>query len=207
MPSTDTDAGTLSRGLAGGAVVVSLLAAAVLLSPAPLADVFFAGIVLLSPLLAAVGAAGAWTGHTAVVWVAALLSVGLTLVGAMSVGLLFAPAALLLVGSAVAALGAGPDTEAREKLVANPPATRERVQKALFGAAAIVVGAAVVDVAALDRHLFGSCAQETLGCVVETTNWGLVGLTLLGFGAVAVGGWLLWRQVYVTRVLAGARAG
>jgi len=205
MPS-NVDPRTLSRALAALAVVAALLAAAVLLSPAPLADVFFAGIVLLSPLFAAVGAAGAWTDRTALVWVATLLSVGLTLVGVMSVGLLFAPAALLLLGSAVAARAAGPDRAARERIVADPPEPRERLQKALLGVASVVVGAVLVDVAALDRDLFGSCAQETLGCVLETTNWGLVGLTLLGFGAVAVGGWLLWRQVYVTRLLARARA-
>ncbi|MBP1987346.1 hypothetical protein [Halolamina salifodinae] len=188
MLSTNTDAGTLSRGLAGGAVLAALLASAVLLFPQPPADVFFTGIVLLCPLFAVVGAAGAWTGHTALVWVAALLSVGLTLAGAMSVGLLFAPAALLLLGSAVAAQAAGPDTAAQESLLADPPEARERAQKALLGVAGIVVGAAAVDAAALDRDLFGSCAQETLGCVLQTTNWGLVGLTLLGFGAVAGGG-------------------
>lgn len=196
-----------SRLLSAAAVVAALLASAVLLAPTPLADVFFAGIVLLSPLFAVVGAVGAWTNRAALVWVAALLSVGLTLVGAMSVGLLFAPAALLLLGSAVAAQAAGPDSARRERLLADPPEPRERAQKALLGVASVVVGAAVVDAAALDRQLFGSCAQETLACALETTNWGLVALTLLGFGAVAVGGWLLWRQVYVTRLLAGARAG
>lgn len=207
MPSTNTDAGTLSRALAGVAVLAALLTSAVLLFPEPLADVFFTGIVLLSPLFAVVGAVGAWTERAALVWVAALLSVGLTLAGAMSVGLLFAPAALLLLGSAVAARATGPDTAARERLVADPPEARERLQKALLGVAGIVGGAAAVDAAAFDRDLFGSCAQETLGCVMRTTNWGLVGLTLLGFGAIAGGAWLLWRQVYVTRVLAGARAG
>lgn len=207
MPSTHTDARPLSRALAALAVLAALLASTALLLPDPLTDVFFAGIVLLNPLFAAVGALGAWTERTALVWVAALLSVGLSLVGMLSVGLFFAPTALLLLGSAVAAQVAGPREEVHERIVADPPTIRGRLAKAVAGVAVAVVGAAVVDAAAFDRELFGSCARETLACAVATTNWPAVGLTLFGLGAVAGGLWLLWKQAYVTRVLVGARTG
>lgn len=195
-----------SRLLAASAVVAAVLAAAALLLPAPLTDVFFAGIVLTSVLFAVIGAAGAWTDRTALVWVAALLSVGLSLAGAMSIGLFLAPAALLLLGSAVAAQAAGPREGVRERVVADPPSARERLLKALAGGVSVGVGAGLVDAGAFDRELFGSCTQETLACALETTNWGAVGLTLLGFGAVAVGGWLVWKQVAVSWVLQRAWA-
>ncbi|WP_435116026.1 hypothetical protein [Halolamina sp. C58] len=196
-----------SRLLAALALPVSLLASAALLFPAPLSDAFFAGVVLLNPLFAAVGIAGAWTDRTVVVWVAALLSVGLSVVGMLSVGLLFAPTALLLLGSALAAQAAGPRAGVRERIVADPPSGRERLLRTLAGAASILVGVGLVTGGAFERELFGSCARETLACALETTNWGAVGVTLLGFAAVAVGGWVVWKQVYVSRVLRRARSG
>ena len=196
-----------SRLLAALALLAGVFASGVLLFPTPLSDAFFAGIILLNPLFAAVGAAGAWTDRAVVVWVAALLSVGLSLVGAMSVGLFFAPTALLLLGSAVAAQAAGPRSGVRERIVADPPSSRERLLRTLAGAASILVGVGLVNVGAFGQELFGSCARETLACALETTNWGAVGVTVLGFAAVAVGGWLVWKQVYVSRVLRRARSG
>lgn len=197
---------SVSRLLSAAAVVAAVLGAAVLLFPTPLADVFVAGIVLLNPLFAVVGVAGAWTNRRALVWVAALLSTGLSLLGMMSIGLFLAPTALLLLGSAVAAQAAGPPMERRETVVADPPNRRDRLQKLLAGVVSVAIGAGLVDASALDRELFGSCAQETLGCVLQTTNWDAVGLTLLGLGAVALGCWLGWRQVHVTWMLTGSRA-
>ena len=196
-----------SRLLAGLALLASLLASAALLLPTPRSDAFFAGIVLLNPLFAAVGVAGAWIDRTVVVWVAALLSVGLSLVGAMSAGLFFAPTALLLLGSAVTAQAAGSRAGVRERIVADPPSDRERLLRALPGAASILVGVGLVNVGTFGQELFGSCARETLACALETTNWGAVGVALLGFAAVAVGGWVVWKQVYVSRVLRRARSG
>jgi hypothetical protein len=201
------DPRTTSRALAALALAASLIASAVLLAPEPLADVFFAGIVLLNPLFAAVGILGAWTSRTPILWVAALLSVGLSLVGMMSVGLFLLPTALLLLGAAVAGQVAGPRVGVREAIVADAPSVRERLLWAVAGVTAVGVGVALVDAGAFDQHLFGSCAQETLACAIETTNWPAVGLTLLGFAAVAVGAWLVWKQVYASRVLRTARAG
>jgi len=198
---------TTSRALGGVAVAAALLGSAVLLAPAPLADAFFAGIVLLNPLFAVVGAVGAWTNRTVVVWVAAVLSVGLSLAGMMSVGLYLAPTALLLLGAAVAAQAAGPRPGLREEILSSAPSVRGRLGRAAAGLAGIAVGVALVDAGAFERELFGSCAQETLACALGTTNWPAVGLTLVGFGAVALGAWLVWKQVYVSRVLHTARAG
>ncbi|QKY19161.1 hypothetical protein B4589_001745 [Halolamina sp. CBA1230] len=196
-----------SRLLAALALVVALLASAALLLPTPLADVFFAGIVLLNPLFATAGVAGAWTNRTAAIWLAALLSLGLTLVGLLSVGLFFAPTAVLLLGSAVVGRAAGPREGVRERILADAPSVRARLLRALAGGGSVFVGAGLVYVGAFRQELFGSCAQETLACAIETTNWPAVGLTLLGFAAVGVGGWLVWKQVYVSRVLRQARAG
>lgn len=195
-----------SRLLSAAAFVAALLATAALLAPEPLADVFFGGIVLLNPLFATIGAAGAWTNRASLIWLAALLSAGLTLAGMMSIGTVLAPTAILLLGSAVAASAAGPRAGVRERIVADPPSARDRLLRVTTGVAAAVAGAGLVDAGAFDRELFGSCARETLACALETTNWGAVGLTLLGLGAVAGGGWLLWKQVYVSRVLRRARA-
>lgn len=196
-----------SRLLAALALVAALVASVTLLAPAPLADVFFAGIVLLNPLFAAVGVAGAWTNRTAVIWLAALLSLSLTVVGLLSVGLFFAPTAVLLFGSAVGGQAAGPREGVRERIVAESPSVRARLSWALAGGGSVLVGTGLVYAGAFRQELFGSCAQETLACALETTNWPAVGLTLLGFAAVGVGGWLVWKQVYVSRVLRRARTG
>jgi hypothetical protein len=201
------DPRTTSRALAALALAASFLASVALLTPDPLADAFFAGIVLLNPLIAAVGVVGAWRNRTSVLWVGALLSVGLSLVGMMSVGLFLLPTALLLLGAAVAGQVAGPRVGVREAIVDDAPSVRERLLRSAVGLTSVGVGVALVDAGAFDQHLFGSCAQETLACVLETTNWPAVGLTLLGFAAVAVGGWLVWKQVYASRVLRTARAG
>lgn len=195
-----------SRLLAALALVVAVAAAAALLLPDPLADAYFAGIVVLNPLFAAVGVVGAWTERTVIVWVAALLSVGLAVVAMMSIGLALLPTALLLLGSAVAAQAAGPREAVRERILADAPSGRERLLWAAVGLGSIVVGVELVNVGAFRQELFGSCAQETLSCALETTNWPAVGLTLLGFAAVAVGAWVIWKQVYVSRVLRTARA-
>ena len=193
--------------LAALAVAAAVLASVVLLTPDPLADAFFAGIVLLSPLFAAVGAVGAWTNRSPVVWVAALLSAVLSVAGMLSIGLFLAPVTLLLLGAAVAAQVAAPGAGAREEILAGAPSRPERLLRAAGGLASVVVGVALVDAGAFDRELFGSCAQETLACALGTTNWLAVGVTLLGFGAVAAGAWLVWKQVYVSRVLRATRAG
>lgn len=60
----------------------------------------FAWPVLLG-VVAAVGAVAAWQGRGRWLWSAALVLVGFTVVGLASIGLLYAPAALLLVVAAV----------------------------------------------------------------------------------------------------------
>lgn len=198
---------TSSQSLAALALAASLLASAALLTPEPLSDVFFAGIVLLNPLFAAVGVVGAWTNRTPVLWVAALLSVGLSTAGMMSVGLFLAPTALLLLGAAAAGQIAGPRAGVREEIIADAPSVRERLLRAVAGLTSVGVGVGLVDAGAFRQELFGSCARETLACALSTTNWPAVGLTLLGFVGVAGGAWLVWKQVYVSRVLRAARAG
>ncbi len=186
--------------------VLAFLSASVavilLLLPNPLADVFFAGIVMLSILFTLVGGIGVWTNRTPLVWVAALLLTGLSILGMMSVGFIFVPAALLLLGAAAFSRMAGPRTGVRESILASPPTEREIVRKTLVGTGVVVVGVGLVYVGAFARELFGSCASETLACALDTTNWGAVGVTVLGLVAVSYGGWLLWKQASIIRVLA-----
>ena len=196
---------TISRLLSVLAILSASVAVTYLLLPNPLADVFFAGIVMLSVVFALVGGIGAWTNRTPLVWVAALLLTGLSLLGMMTIGFFLLPAALLLLGAAVFSQMAGPRTGVREAIIANPPTEQEVVRKKRVGTAAVIVGLGLVYVGAFAQELFGSCASETLACALNTTNWGAVGLTVLGLLAVSYGGWLLWKQVYVTQVLASTR--
>lgn len=193
---------TVSRLLSVLAILSASAAVTALLLPNPLADVFFAGIVLLSVLFTLVGGIGAWMNWTPLVWVTALLLTGLSILGMMSIGPYLVPAAFLLLGAAVFSQVAGPRPEVRESILANPPTKRGIVQKILVGTGAIIVGLGLVYVGAFRQELFGSCARETLACALETTNWGAVGLTVLGLLAVSYGGWLLWKQTSITRVLA-----
>lgn len=193
---------TVSQLLSVVSILSAILAVTVLLLPNPLADVFFAGIVLLSILFTLVGGIGAWTNRTPLVWVAALLLAGLTILGMLSIGVYFIPSALLLLGAAVFSQMAGPRPEVQESIFANPPTRQALIQKTLVGIGAIIVGSGFVYIGAFTRELFGSCARETLACGLETTNWGVVGLTIFGLFVVSYGGWLLWKQSYIIRVLA-----
>ena len=193
---------TVSQLLSVGAILSAILAVLALLLPNPLADVFFAGIVMLSVLFTLVGGLGAWTNRTPLVWVAALLLTGLTVLGMLSIGFYLVPSALLLLGAAVFSQLAGPRLEVRDSILANPPTKQDLIQKTLGGIGALVVGFGFVYVGPFTREVFGSCARETLACGLQTTNWGAVGLTVLGLVTVSYGGWLLWKQSYIIRVLA-----
>lgn len=203
--SSSAEAG--SRVLSGFAVVAASVAAGALLLPEPLADVFFAGWVVGSVGLTLLGALGAWTNRSPLVWVAALLLTGLSIVGMWSIGLFIAPAALCLLGAAVLSQWAGPRPGVREAIVAEPPTVRETVLKALAGTGAVAAGTGLVYVGAIARDLFGACASETLACALASTHWDAVGLTILGLLTAGFGGWLLWRQVYIGRVLAANQTG
>lgn len=188
------------------AILAATVAVTALLFPSPLADVFFAGIVLFSVVFALVGAFGAWTNRPALVWVAALLSTGLSMVGMMSVGFLLLPSSLLLLGAAVFSHRAGPRTDVRAAIVADPPTEREIMRKGVVGTGSVVVGLGLVYVGAFTQELFGACASETLACALEKLNWGGLGLTLLGLVAISYGSFLLWTQAYAVRVLASVRS-
>lgn len=80
--------------------------------------------------------------------------------------------------------------------------------KTLGATVAIVLGGAFVYEGIFVRELFTrDCASETLNCALAVTRWDAVGLSILGIGAIWVGGWLVWQQVTVGRVLAATRAG
>jgi uncharacterized membrane-anchored protein YitT (DUF2179 family) len=196
---------TVSRLLSVLAILSASVAVTYLLFPNPLADVFFAGIVLLSVIFALVGGIGAWTNRTPLVWVAALLLTGLSILGMMSIGMFLVPATLLLLGAAIFSQMAGPRTDVRDAIIANPPTERELVRKKQVGTGSVVVGGGLVYVGAFAQELFGACASETLACALNKTNWGAVGLTVLGLIAISLGGGLLWKQAYITRVLASAQ--
>lgn len=202
------DALTVSRLLGAVSVVLAGLAAVALLFPRPLADAFFTAWVLLAVSLAVIGALGAWTRRTAVVWVAALLLSGLSIVGMWSLGPFVAPAALVLLGAAVASLWTGPRPGAHEAVLADPPSVLEAVLKTLAGAVLVIIGAGVAYEGTVGRELFTrGCSSETLDCALAVTRWDAVGLTVLGLAAIGIGVWMVWTQVTVGRILASNRAG
>lgn len=208
LPNRRPDAMTVSQSLGGLSVLLATLAMVALLFPQPLADAFFAAWVLVAVGLAVVGALGAWTGRTVLVWIAALLLVGLTVVGMWSLGLFFAPAALALLGAAVASLSTGPRPDAYEDVRSDPPSVLDAVLKTLGGTVAVIVGIGLVYEGTVVRELFArGCASETLTCALAVTRWDAVGLSALGLAAVGVGGWLIWKQVAVGRVLASNQVG
>lgn len=191
-----------SRLLGTLAVVVAIVAAGALLFPAPLADVFFTGWVLFSVLLALAGFGAAWMNRTPLVWVAALLMAGLSIIGMWSIGFFIAPAALFLLGAAILSQLAGPRQDVQDAIKADPPTVQEAVLKTLAGTGAIALGGWLVYMGAIAQQLFGACATETLDCAVANTHWDAVGLTMLGILVVGLGGWLIWKQVYSARMLA-----
>ena len=200
-PSTET----ASRLLSALAVLSASVAGGYLLLPNPLADVFFAGIVLLPVIFALVGGVGAWTNRTSLVWVAALSLTGLTILGMMSIGFFIAPATLFSLGAALFSQLSGPRTDVQEAIVTNPPTVPEAVLKTLAGTVSGAVGAGLVYIGAFRQELFGACASETLACAIDKTHWDAVGLTVSGLVVISLGGWLVWKQVYISRVLASAQ--
>ncbi len=202
------DAVTTSRLLSGVAVVLAGLAAVPLLFTQPQGDAFFAAWVLFAIILAVIGALGAWTRRTALVWVAALLLFALSIVGMWSLGPFIAPAALVLLGAAVASLWTGPRPDRHEAVLNDPPSVMDAVLTTLVGAVLVVVGATLGYEGTIVRELFTSgCASETLDCALAVTRWDAVGLTVLGLAAIGIGGWLVWRQVAVGRILASNQTG
>lgn len=202
------DAFTVSRLLSGFAVVLAGVAAVVLLFPRPLADAFFAAWVVFAIVLAVVGAVGAWTRRTALVWVATLLLSGLTVVGMWSIGGFVAPAALVLLGAAVASLRTGPRPGAHESILEDPPSVLEAVLKTLAGAILVVVGAGLAYEGTVVRELFTrGCSNETLACALAVVRVDAIGFSILGLAAIGTGGWLVWRQVAAGRVLASSHTG
>lgn len=208
MPSTATISRrrTVSRLLSALAILAVGVAAVSLLRPRPLADAFFAGWVLLSVGIAIVGGFGAWTNRTPLVWLAALLLVGLSILGMWSIGLYLAPAALLLSGAAVFSHLSGPREDVRQSILADPPSSQELSSMTRTGSGALVGGVLLVWIGASGRGLFGACARETMSCLVAETNWSAAGLTVLGLLATGYGCVLIWKRVYLTRVL-GSNAG
>lgn len=198
----DPPVGTISRSLGVLALLCAVVAAGVLLFPDPLADAFFAGWVLLSVATAVVGCAAAWTGQRPLIWVAALVLVGLSIVGLWSIGLFVAPAALSLLGAAIAAQVTGRSEDRHNAILADPPSRQDVARKALLSASALLVGGALVYDGAVRRELFDACARETVACAVAAVHWDAAVVTVVGLIALALGGWLLWTQLYVARILA-----
>lgn len=206
-PYQSPSLGNASRLLSVLAVLSASVAGGYLLLPHPLADVFFAAWVLVSVILSLVGGIGAWTNRTPLVWVVALLLTVLSIVGMWSIGRFIAPAAFFLLGAALFSQLAGPRTDVLEAIADSPPTESEVVLKTLAGIGSVVVGSGLVYVGAFARELFGACASETLACAIDRTQWDAVGVTVLGLIAISSGGWLLWKQVYLARVLALEQSG
>lgn len=197
---------TVSRGLSSLALVAALVTSSILLYPSPLGDVFFSGIVLSSVLFAVIGVLGAWTTRTPLLWLAAFLLAGLTVVGMLSIGLLIAPATILMVGAAITNHLAGPRSGVRDAITADPPTTEERASRTIVGGFSTVVGIGFVYAGAFRQELFGACADESLSCAFGMAHWDAIGLTVIGLSVVAIGGWLLWQQMIITRALSATRS-
>lgn len=193
-------AARLSGALAG---LLAIVVAVAVLSPTPLADVFFAGWVLAAVALALVGGGAAWTCRTPLVWLTGVLLAALSVAAMWSIGFLIAPAALLLLVAAVLLQFWGPRRDPRERIEADGLTTQDVARKSLVGAAAVLGGSWLFYEGVFVRELFvAGCARETLACAIAVTRWDAVGLAGLGLVALGVGGWLVWRQVAVGRVLA-----
>lgn len=191
----------VSRLLSLLAILSASVAATVLLFPDPLADVFFAGWVLFSVGLTIVGGFAAWTSRTPLIWVTSILLLIVSILGMMSIGFLIAPAALFLLGAALFSQVAGPREGVQEAIIADPPTTTQMVLKTLGGVVSVALGAGLVYSGAFVQTLFGACIQETLACALSKTHWDTVGLTVAGLVIISLGGWLIWKQLYIARVL------
>jgi hypothetical protein len=207
VPASQSAAETGRRLLGALAALLAVAAAVLLLLPNPLADAFFAAWVIGSALIALVGGVAAWTNRTPLAWVAAILLSALSVVTLTSLGLFIAPAAVCLLGAALLSHWTGPRTDAREAIAANPPSLRETVLKAVAGVGSIALGSGLVYVTAVVRGLFEACSNETLACAIDAIHWFALGGTVLGLLAVGFGGWLLWKQIYVARVLRSEHVG
>lgn len=193
--------GMVSRLLSLLAVLSASLAAIFLLFPDPLADAFFAGWILFSVGLTIVGGLATWTNRTPLVWVTSILLLIVSILGMMSIGFLVAPAAFFLFGAALFSQVAGLREGVREAIIADPPTTTQIVLKTLGGVVSLALGAGLVYSGAFVQELFGACAQETLVCALSKTRWDAVGLTVMGLVTISLGGWLIWKQIYIVYVL------
>ena len=195
----------ISRVLSALATICALVATLFVLFPDPLADAFVAGWMVLCIGLALLGGLGAWTNRTPLVWVAAILLLALSIIGMWSVGFLIAPAALFTLGAALFSHRTGPREHVQEAILAEPPTNRELVVNGVCGIGSVILGSGFVYVGSFTQELFGACAQETLVCSLEKTHWDAVGITLIGILAIWIGGWVVWKQLYILRVLRAGR--
>lgn len=197
---------TASLGLSSLALVATILASILLLFPSPLGDVFFSGIVLSSVLFAAIGAIGARTNRTPLVWLAALLLTALTAFGVLSIGFVIAPGAVLMIGAAIFSSLAGGRPDVQDAITADPPTRQERASRAIAGGFGTIAGIGLVYAGAFRQELFGACANESLSCALRVAQWDAIGLTVIGLGGVIVGGWLIWRQIVIAWTLTATRS-
>lgn len=184
------------------AALLNLLVAILYFIPWLYHDVQFAGWVLFSLFVVLIGVIGAWTNRTGLVSVAGILLAGCAIAAMWSIGPSIAPAALLLLVAAWFSHRAGPREGVRDAIRVDPPSEAERRRKMWTGMIAIVGGVALIVLGVFVLELFvAACAQETLTCTLDVANWSGIGLTLVGLIGVCVGGWLVWKQNYIERIL------
>lgn len=205
VPFLPRDRRSLARALGLLSLVAAVPGAGFLLTRIPITDALVAWPAVLV-LAAAVGAAAAWTDRVFLVWVAALALSLVSVAGLLSIGFVFAPAALSLLAAAAALQTAGLPAARRDAILADPPGMRTVVRRTVAGSVGVVAGVVVIYLNAVARELFVACAVETVACQVGNTHWDAVAATLAGFAVVVGSVWLVWTQFAVARVVDTARS-
>lgn len=145
----------------------------------------------------------AWADRPPLVWVGALVLLGISVLGAMTLGFYAAPAALFALASAVLLSASGRRERVERAVRSAPPTMLEAVVKTLLGAVAVALGVSLAYYGT-SAGLSEACAVETAACVLESTHWNHVAGTAIGLGLGILGVWTVFVQIRSARMLARA---
>jgi hypothetical protein len=166
-------------------------------------DVLLVAWPLLIAGIALLTGAAAWTDRPPLVWVGALVLLGISVLGAMTIGFYAAPAAFFALASAVLLSASGRRERVERAVRSAPPTILEAVLKTFLGAVAVALGA-LLAYSGASAGLSEACAVETAACVLENTHWNRVTGTAIGLGFGVLGAWTVFVQVRSARILTQA---